>query len=150
MVLQRGGDDDRVGGGAQRAGEHVDRLRGVLAEHHDIALGVGTDELADAGARLFVGLGAQPGLVAGPAVHARVVGEETLDGVGHEAERRRARGIVEVHVRREAAEHGHELVDTDDGAPQVEVGKILEVQHGVLLRQKLTVEECADRALATR
>ena len=149
-MLQGRGDDDRVGGGAQRAGEHVDRLRGVLAEHHDIALGVGTDELADAGARLFVRLGAHPGLVAGPAVHARVVGEETLDGFGDEPERRCARGVVEVHVRREAAEHGHELVDTDDGASQIEVGEVLEVQHGVLLRRKFTVEECADRALATR
>jgi hypothetical protein len=72
VVLQDRGEHDGVVGQRQRAGQAVDGLGRVLAEDDDVALGVGSDELTDDGARLLVHLGAQPRLVAGAAVDAGI------------------------------------------------------------------------------
>ena len=47
VVLERGRQHDRVGGHRHRARQRVDRLGRVRGEDHDVAVGIGTDEVTD-------------------------------------------------------------------------------------------------------
>ena len=99
---------------SQRSGEPVDRLGRVLGEHDHVAFGVGAEELADEVTGPLERGRAQPRLVAGAPMDARVERQELLDGLDHRSERRRARRVVEVHVRHEPAiEQRHQLIDPD-------------------------------------
>ena len=99
----------------ERSRELVDRFGRVLREEDDVPFGVGTHEPADAGARVLERGGADPRLVAAPAVHAGRVGQEALDGVDDASERGRARGVVEVDVADQPpVEQRNPLVAPDD------------------------------------
>ena len=115
VVLEDGRQHDRVVGRRHRPGEVIDRLGGVLREHHDVAVGVGADEPADDVASLLEGGGAEPGLVATAAVHAGRQRREPLHRLGHGPQRWGRGGVVEVDVWDEpAVEQRHQLVHADD------------------------------------
>ena len=115
MVLDHRGGHHVVGAEAQPVGQVVDGLGRVAHEHDDVvAAGRSPGEAVHAVARLLVGRGGPPRLVAGPAVHARVPGQELGDPVGHRLQGRRRGGTVEVAVGAlGAVEAGDEDVRTD-------------------------------------
>ena len=89
MVLQLGGDDHVAGTDsmleaavAERVGDQVDPLGGVLGEHQ--LIGIGADERGDLGAALLVGVGGLLHQLVRAAVHRAVGGDEKVAfGVEH-------------------------------------------------------------------
>jgi hypothetical protein len=115
MVLEHGGDHDRLLRQDHRPGEQVDRLGGVLGEHHDIALGVGADKLPDDLPRLLERRSAGAGFVPRPPMHAGGERQEPLHGADHGPEWRRGRCVVQVGVPHQLpVEQRHELVHPHD------------------------------------
>ncbi len=81
-------------------GELVDRFRRVLSKDDGVAAGVGADETRDGVVSFVIGDSAEARLESTPPVNARVVGKEAFDRVEDLPQGRRARGVVEIDVRR--------------------------------------------------
>ena len=100
VMLDHGGEHHVVGVEAQAVGELVEGFGGVPAQDGDVAVAAGSSagEGEGGGPGRLVGRGGQPGLVPRPAVHARVHGDELLDGSHDRWECAGRGGGVEVHV----------------------------------------------------
>ena len=92
------------GTGRQGVGEQVQRVGGVAGED-DGVVGPCTDEPAHRLACVLERFAADGRCEPGAAVHAAVPGQERVDGVGDDLQRRCARGVVEMHESSVPAGH---------------------------------------------
>ena len=76
VVLGHGGDDDVAGGEPQPVGEVVECLGGVAADDRHVVAAAAPGEREGGGPGVLVRAGGHLRLVAGPAVHAGIPGEE--------------------------------------------------------------------------
>jgi hypothetical protein len=114
VVLHLGGDDDVALGEAQPEGQQVQRLGRVAGEEGQVRLRVAADEPDDGLARLLVPGAGELRFDAGPAVHARVPGQEVLHGLVDGDGGRTGGSGVEVDVLpRAAIQDGHPQVIAD-------------------------------------
>ena len=100
VMLDHGGEHHVVGLEPQTVGELVEGFGGVATQDGDVtgSPGAPAGEGEGGGPCRLVGGGGEAGLVARPAVHARVHRDELLDGGHHRRESAGRGGRVEVHV----------------------------------------------------
>ncbi len=103
VVLHRGHDHHIIGLQPERVRDHVQALGRRLREQHPVADRVGAQELPDDLAALLVHLGRQPGLEPRTAMDAGIPIQELVDRVTHDAQRRRGRRVVQVHIAQPAS-----------------------------------------------